>query len=119
LCFNCLHEHQSVRGCRTKSRCQMCHQKHHTTLCHSSNQFDKEKPYLNTKQNIPAFTHVTLAHVNTTDHHTGPVLLKTATNNPRSNNNKVTVNILLDEGAQRTFGTETTLRSLNVETSVL
>jgi len=55
-----------------------------------------------------------MAPTDTSSHPSGPILLKTATSTLHNNNKRVNVNILLDEGAQRTFVTRSTIQNLGV-----
>lgn len=132
LCLNCFREGHFVRECKAKGRCRNCGRKHHTALCQSSE--GTKTPTTATSQ-IPA-TDITVTPATaqisgpstpkSSDHATnhvvytpiipkvgGPVLLKTATSLIESKNgNAVNVNILFDEGAQRTFITQRTVEQL-------
>ena len=126
LCFNCL-AHHKVSQCTSRRRCKRCNQKHHTSLCPpavvptnnppplpavvASNPQPPPAPIANhtqqpppqaplTSSNVPAFTTVTRPQPSLVSAHS-TCLLKTAiaTVSPFSTEG----NILLDEGAQRSF----------------
>ena len=104
LCFNCLKGNHSVRECLAKGRYQKYQYKHHTWLCDSKlNQSTNIENCVSHKQ-ISDDTHVKLTPTCLSP--SRPVLLKTATCTLWSDNR---VNILIDEGAQRTFITENTV----------
>ena len=52
LCFNCLNNHR-VPQCKSKNRCRLCHQKHHTSLCLETKK-TQEQPDPNTKKDVKA-----------------------------------------------------------------
>jgi len=121
LCFNCLKGHHSVQKCLAKGRCKHCHHKHHTALCRGSEgtehkdskQKKPESYHRTTKSENDRQSNETLVTLTPTATHPSsgtPVLLKTATARIWNGDTAVDVNILLDEGAQRTFITERTTR---------
>ena len=117
LCYNCLRRH-NVRDCLAKGRCRNCKQKHHTALCSNDSHvrpvdtsLSSDSKQISSGEN-PCHVKLTPTCISPT----GPVLLKTATGtiSTDSTNNNVTVNILLDEGAQRTFITQRTVTKLDI-----
>ena len=126
LCFNCLKPRHSVRECTAKGRCKICRKKHHTSLCtHTS----AEQIQTNVPTTPPGSSHseAPIKDNKQTENEVkatltpsgGPILLKTATAIIKSPTSKqmATVNILLDEGAQRTFITERAADQLNIHIS--
>ena len=111
-CFNCLRRNHTIQDCLSKGRCMTCRSKHHTSLCTKEYRTSDTK---SSQSKNPEDTHVKLTPFGT--HPTGPVLLKTASANLWHYNRGMTVNILLDEGAQRSFITEHTAEQLRVERS--
>jgi len=93
LCFNYLREHHSMRA---KGLCQRCRQKDHTSLYLGNNQSDKRVK--NTLQPKTKYISCNGGSHEYISPYTGATLFKAALNNLNSENNKVTVNILLDEG---------------------
>jgi hypothetical protein len=127
LCFNCLRGNHSIQNCRSLYKCRSCSGKHHTALCmkegkHSStpgersNKDEPPKQQDNVKtapSTSDEDTHVKLTPMGTPTF--GPVLLKTATARLWYKNQGLSVNILLDEGAQRSFVTEHTANLLQIK----
>ena len=117
LCYNCLRRH-NVRDCLAKGRCRNCKQKHHTALCNNDSHVKSLDTSLSSdsKQISSGESPCHVKLTPTCISPTGPVLLKTATGtiSTDSTNNNVTVNILLDEGAQRTFITQRTVTKLDI-----
>ena len=114
LCFNCLGHHR-VSQCQSKGRCKHCKERHHTSLCRrthtpqpaDSNPTFQEQPPSETSQNL---VNTALSH-----HKSAKVcFLKTAVTTVKSGNNSTQVNVLLDEGAQRSFITEDLANCLNL-----
>lgn len=99
LCVNCLQNGHRLDACTNPFRCLACKGKHHTTLCGAKFPWDN-----NQDGDQRRGTHVTLTPT-TTDK--GPVLLKTARAKviSKDSGRRVAVNILFDEGSQRTFVT--------------
>ena len=139
LCFNCLGNHKAAH-CNSKNRCKSCHKKHHSSLCGSDNApppvLPKTNPALQTSssqsteasqstlnpssqsfvptQPVGNYTTTTQSLVSNKDY--GPTcLLKTAIAFVRTNNRRVTANILFDEGAQRSFVTQALADKLDSE----
>ena len=113
LCFNCLRNNHIVSDCFSKKKCKNCQNKHHTALCLSDTEVVKKEvkptqPVVNESE----VTQITLTPAGTLP--TGPVLLKTACTKLWHVNKAVTMNILLDEGAQRSFISENAVRKLGV-----
>ncbi|XP_064646772.1 uncharacterized protein LOC135499753 [Lineus longissimus] len=107
LCYNCLGKHKVVY-CKSKFRCYKCKERHHTALCNPTKNYVNPAPDSET-------THAKLAFGK---HATpeGPVILKTAKTIIAVNaSRKIDVNILIDEGAQRSFFTEKTANFLQLE----
>ncbi|XP_070550376.1 uncharacterized protein [Ptychodera flava] len=98
LCFNCFGTHKAA-VCTSKFRCRKCSRKHHTALCNSTDHITK-KPESET-----VTVHSKLA-LGDQKHQCGPVLLKTAVTTAVNGNNRIKVNVLLDEGSQRSFITD-------------
>lgn len=94
LCFNCLSDRHSVANCTSRGRCRQCNGKHHTSICDRSVERDRHTFHNN-------------IHVNdTTILHTSSrpdILLKTAVAPVCSDSVCLDTNILMDEGAQRSF----------------
>ena len=116
LCFNCLGRCR-VSQCQSKDRCKCCKERHHTSLCQgthnpqiSTTNGNSNKPSSTSQEqppNPPTQTAQNL--INTALSHPQPAkvrFLKTAVATVRANNHSTPVNILLDEGAERSFITE-------------
>ena len=110
LCFNCLGNHR-VADCPSKSRCQKCHQKHHTSTCRQSSsqpRRDDAQQQRNTSPTIASAVNSvevnTAAALATSAPHPH-ILLKTAVSTVMSpvTTQTTTASILFDEGAQRSF----------------
>ena len=112
LCFNCLGHHR-VSQCQSKGRCKRCKERHHTSLCRGTPNpqtptTDSNSQKSSSEQSsAPSQTAQNL--INTALSHPQPTkvcFLKTAVATVRANNHSAQVNILLDEGAQRSFITQ-------------
>ena len=103
-CFNCFGPRHKSTDCWSKFSCRNCGKKHHTSICDQAKQHEKSHNR-NGEKNV---THVKLTPTS------GPVLLKTTRGTVSSEIRSISVNVLLDEGAQRTFITEETARSLSI-----
>lgn len=116
LCYNCLRSNHAVRDCKSKNRCRLCKRKHHTSLCDSENAQQHVQSQDRRNEHTQGRRDNDETHVKLTPTGTGPVLLKTAEGTVTSMDNRhsTSVNILLDEGAQRTFITENTVKQLNI-----
>ena len=118
LCFNCLGHHR-VGQCQSKGRCKHCKERHHTSLCrgthHQQNPPNTQRPTSEQQSTPPTQTAQNL--INSTISHPQPTkvcFLKTAVATVRANNFSAQANILLDEGAQRSFITQTLANSLHL-----
>ncbi|XP_077861471.1 uncharacterized protein LOC144341701, partial [Saccoglossus kowalevskii] len=108
LCLNCFGPNHRSNECWSKFSCRICSRKHHTSICGSpatSHFKASERAVKSTKEDV---THVKLTPTS------GPVLLKTTKATVSTSNASATANILLDEGAQRTFITEDLARKLQI-----
>ncbi|XP_006820624.1 uncharacterized protein LOC102804018 [Saccoglossus kowalevskii] len=108
LCLNCFGPNHRSNECWSKFSCRICSKKHHTSICGSpttSHPKASERVVKSTKEDV---THVKLTPTS------GPVLLKATTATVSTSNASTTANILLDEGAQRTFITEDLARKLQI-----
>ena len=121
LCFNCLGHHR-VSQCQSRGRCKRCKERHHTSLCRGPP--NPQIPPINnnsqksslTQSSTPPQTAQNL--VNTALSHPQPTkicFLKTAVAVVRANNRSTQVNILLDEGAQRSFITQSLADCLHLD----
>ena len=127
LCFNCLACHK-VSQCNSKYQCRKCSRKHHTSLCtHKSdttpqcnNSASQNSNNTSSPSNIlTTTTMTTIAANSTTSLHVARdhvYLLKTAVANVYANDTGIVAIILLDEGSQRSFLTESLAKSLRVQT---
>ena len=124
LCFNCLGHHKASK-CQSKNRCTNCNRKHHTSLCNKENEpsTPKEQTTHNedTQQKTPEITHATLtpttqmSYMGPSPHQTS--LLKTAIATIRSDSTAIETNILFDEGAQRSFMSQSLASKLGLQSS--
>jgi len=143
LCFNCLGSHRAMY-CNSKNRCRLCHKKHHTSLCGMDNppisgprqqtqppqtsQPLQDTPIasqapqssLNPASNSfiptqPVANYTTTAQPLLDVKHSPQCLLKTAIALVRFGNKRISANILFDEGAQRSFVTETLASRLDAK----
>ncbi|MES9974415.1 MAG: DUF1759 domain-containing protein [Candidatus Thiodiazotropha sp.] len=116
LCFNCLGRHR-VADCKSKSKCRHCSRKHHTGLCKDALQrTDAKTPAQDTStenHNAKESSASVQLHSSLT-HSQGHVLLKTAIGPVSSGQTSIDANILLDEGAQRSFITTDLARKLEL-----
>ena len=101
LCFNCLGHHNLV-DCKSIKSCRKYDKRHHTSLCKENT----HNGHLDSV-NVSTIQHNakepdTISHSQATTN----ILLKTAINPVRSGRHCSDANILLDEGAQRSFITE-------------
>ena len=126
-CFNCLGKHKSS-VCQTKFRCHKCKGKHHTSLCLGPTD-TANRPHTTTDAATPTHSphpsmaeppfrvHASLAPINQTNVpvNSGQIsLLKTAVATVGHNHTHCEANILFDEGAQRSFITQTLADQLGV-----
>ena len=129
-CFNCL-AHHKVAQCTSKYRCKGCKGKHHTSLCektddkNSSPPRDQKVDTSNTNNEsvttmtIPVSTQTHSVDKQTSSVHTTTTvcLLKTAIADVRAEGNYCKANILLDEGAQRSFISRKLANCLNIRSN--
>ena len=114
LCFNCLGCHK-VLQCNSTNRCRKCKHKHHTSLCEADtnkpSETDSTRDGETSGQSRP-LVHATVTQVtqpvllNTQRRNDGACLLKTALAPVIMDNTRAEANILLEEGAQRSFVTQ-------------
>lgn len=128
LCFNCLGPHK-VTACKSIHRCRHCKKKHHTSICDTPTNQNPitQNPALdpNSREFLPSTNNAQsmpsqIARANTnilhsTTHQRSNVLLKTAVAKVCSSQSSTYANILFDEGAQRSFVTETLADELQLE----
>ena len=114
LCFNCLGHHRVIQ-CQSNGRCKRCKEQHHTSLCRGTTNSqisnNSQKPPLEQSPAPPQTAiNIALSHPQPTK----ICFLKTAVAKVRANNCSAQVNILLDEGAQRSFITQSLADSLHL-----
>ncbi|XP_071161141.1 uncharacterized protein [Mytilus edulis] len=115
-CFNCLGNH-GVAECKSRNRCKKCNKKHHTSICgeqatDGKGQDSKEK---STVVSLVKTEEPETAVMYTSQHTS--VLLKTAIA-PISYGKQITeASILFDEGAQRSFITQSIADKLQIRPS--
>jgi hypothetical protein len=120
LCFTCLREKHRVHDCLSKGRCHICGQKHHTALCYNTEKQDgntdrkKDKSHREEKPPSTSVSDDTHRFFTPT---ASPVLLKPAVGTIESDAGTAVVNILLDEGAQRSFVTKNVADRLGIHTN--
>ncbi|XP_063435623.1 uncharacterized protein LOC134716543 [Mytilus trossulus] len=120
-CFNCLGNHR-VTDCKSKGTCKQCGRKHHTSICLNKSQSSVSSNSIsnrNNKDNKPASSDKQdIAETASAMHCTtySQVLLKTAIATVHSNAQvSMDANILFDEGAQRSFITESLAEQLELK----
>ena len=137
LCFNCLGRHL-VSNCTSRNRCRACHKKHHTSICPTDSETASApgvnsstlntnavpfEPSNETRVNSrstasdSAFSTISQSaslHSQSQQRHS--VLLKTAVSKVKFEENCVDANILMDEGAQRSFITRSLADQLQLKT---
>ena len=112
LCFNCLGHHR-VSQCQLKGRCKRCKERHHTSLCRGipnpqTPTIDSNSQKSSSEQSSTP-SQIAQNLINTALSHPQPTkvcFLKTVVATVRANNHSTQVNILLDEGAQHSFITQ-------------
>ncbi len=128
LCSNCLRSGHLKNDCRSKRRCRTCKAAHHSSLhdsspanpssamtTQSSPASTTPTPYLSAINiNIPQYDAKGVV-LNSTVSETPFVFLKTAVAPVLARRGSVKVNILLDEGSQRTFITKNMASLLRVK----
>ncbi|XP_053390988.1 uncharacterized protein LOC128553826 [Mercenaria mercenaria] len=118
LCYNCLGKHQ-VSDCRSKFRCRNCRQKQHSSICDQPSSVPglnpSASPFVSSTSG-PTETQGTAIQLHSTTHQRSKILLKTAVAQVSSQDDITTAtNILLDEGAQRSFITEELAEKLKLK----
>ena len=132
-CFSCLRRGHLSRNCRTTSRCQQCHGKHHTSICSGSTNRGEpasgaaavpppatESTTSNLKPSAPEFTPTKhSSHASTLCVNVGkPILLQTASavvfNPCDSTSSKL--RIMMDSGSQRSYLTQRARDTLHLQT---
>ena len=104
-CFNCLAPRHNAKQCNSRYTCFNCKGKHHSSICAQRITEAKHAP----PPTPTPDAHVALAPT------CSPVILKTATAQVQYANRQTSVNILFDEGSQRTFLTEEAAKSLHID----
>ena len=124
VCFNCFGNHR-VSRCGSKFACLKCGKKHHTSICR--NEEPKTKTDMQNENvgddEIPVVAHANVKSSETSESevlHSAQeshqeVLLKTAVAPIWYEHENVMANILLDEGAQRSFISENLARMLGIK----
>ena len=132
-CFSCLRRGHLSRNCRTTSRCQQCHGKHHTGICSGSTNRGEpvsgaavvpppatESTTSNLKPSAPEFTPTKHSlHASTLCVNVGkPILLQTASavvfNPCDSTSSKL--RIMMDSGSQCSYLTQRARDTLHLQT---
>ena len=122
MCFNCLGSHQ-VKHCKSRSRCRHCNRSHHSSICNTVASFQKTDAKFSNKSEecAPRVKETTTAHVHysvssrsSESHPPTAVLLKTAVATISAGKRSTNVNVLFDEGAQRSFITERAAKGLQL-----
>ena len=116
LCYNCLGHHK-ITQCQSKGRCKQCKGRHHTSLCRGNDSQNSPPANRQEKDPSPTSVNTTLLQKSTTadQPQQGKVcFLKTAVATVRAGNHQSQANILLDEGAQRSFISETLASQLKL-----
>ena len=132
-CFSCLRRGHLSRNCRTTSRCQQCHGKHHTSICSGSTNRGEpasgaaavpppatESTTSNLKPSAPEYTPTKhSSHASTLCVNVGkPILLQTASavvfNPCDSTSSKL--RIMMDSGSQRSYLTQRARDTLHLQT---
>ncbi|XP_071170927.1 uncharacterized protein [Mytilus edulis] len=113
VCYSCFGSHK-VSECRSRFRCRKCDNKHHTSLCDSNK--NQEKESVSTAKSLPQNNIVSTVESEndaltcyTSTLNIKPrtdVLLKTAISPVWVDDRSATANILLDEGSQKSFISE-------------
>ena len=117
-CYVCLKQHHISRNCKSKVKCAKCQQRHHTTICESSE--NKASTNTNSSSSESSGTSATAAHTVVTDT-TAPraTLLQTAKVTARSSSAQTpstTVRVILDGGSQRSYVAQHVCDKLSLST---
>ena len=116
LCYNCLGHHK-ITQCQSKGCCKQCKRWHHTSLCRGNDSQNSPPANRQEKDPNPTSVNTTLLQKSTAidQPQQGKVcFLKTAVATVRAGNHQSQANILLDEGAQRSFISETLASQLKL-----
>ena len=120
LCYNCLGHHK-IAQYQSKGRCKNCKGRHHTSLCQGNG--SQNSPGSNRQEKDSKLTSVnttllqktsTLTTADSTLQPTKVCFLKTAVATVRAGNHQTQANILLDEGAQQSFISESLAKQLKL-----
>ena len=121
LCYNCLGHHK-VSQCQSKGRCKHCKGRHHTSICKGNG---SQNPPTSTETPNSTAVNTTLLQNTSEPTNSNPLsqsqpskvcFLKTAVATVRAGSHQIAANILLDEGAQRSFISETLATQLKLTT---
>ena len=93
LCWNCLSQGHQINDCKSTVKCRECNKRHHTLLHH-------DQP-TSTDNQVPS--EAVINTVNNDMRHHGNALLQVIVVNISNKNHTVTVNALLDSGADSTI----------------
>ena len=120
LCYNCLGHHK-IAQCQSKGRCKHCKGRHHTSLCQGNGSQNSPSTNRQEKDSKPTSVNTTLLQktststtADSTPQPTKVCFLKTAVATVRAGNHQTQTNILLDEGAQRSFISESLANQLKL-----
>ena len=108
--------HHKVSQCLSKGRCKHCKGRHHTTL-YRGNSSQNPAPHSHQENSNQTTVNTTLLQKTSELNYVPPskvCFLKTADAKVRANNYSAQVNILLDEGAQCSFITQSLADSLHL-----
>ena len=112
LCYNCFGPHR-VADCKSKYTCKSCHRKHHSSICKKNTRSNSTSSSDNISRKNKQENETSMFYTASEERST--VLLKTAVNPVVYANTSMDVNILFDEGAQRSFITEDLARKLDAK----
>eukprot|EP00795_Rhopilema_esculentum_P009997 gene9997-18624_t len=109
-CFNCLNLGHLQKDCRSQRGCLKCKGRHHQSLCQSHNERAENKPPKNAK--------IQDSFITATATQQGCVLLQTATTYAYGKNRdkKIEVQVLFDNGSQRSYIREELKEKLLLDT---
>ena len=123
-CFNCLIPGHQSKDCRSKFNCQVCKERHHTSLClktmassprASNNNSQHTNPIIASQQgnnnNTQGSASTDRTHYTTGGYHTasnswrcrGPVILETAIAEMKTSHGKLSVRLFFDKGSQYSY----------------
>ena len=120
LYYNCLGHHK-IAQCQSKGRCKHCKGRHHTSLCQGNGSQNPPSTNRQEKDSKPTSVNTTLLRktststtADSTPRPTKVCFLKTAVATVRAGNHQTQTNILLDEGAKRSFISESLANQLKL-----